>query len=379
MAAPPANRRRRLAIIGASARAAAQSALRAGFEVVTADLFADRDLISVTSATRIDDYPVDLPPWLAQCEADAWLYTGALENQPDLIDRMAQVKPLWGNQGAAIRAARDHSTLRAELSKTGLHYPEAFSSGGDVPLTGEWLAKTRRGSSGSGVWVLDSPAAWQRATQENAEIERRLTQGYPASAVFVLNGAHSMMLGVTQQLVGPALSGALPFQYAGSIHPCVLSEIALKQLANLQGLLANRLGLRGLVNVDLWIDGDRVSVLEVNPRYSASMELLERATGQSAIARHAAVFGADGRMTPGGDAAPGAVGKLILFAKREVSITPEFSDWAFSEGDLADIPLAGQTIQGGWPVLTLFSEGAHADAEALFARRVAHIEERLYA
>ena len=44
---------KKLAIVGASVRAAAFSALRAGFEVVAADLFADADLRAHCDVTRI--------------------------------------------------------------------------------------------------------------------------------------------------------------------------------------------------------------------------------------------------------------------------------------------------------------------------------------
>ena len=48
-----------LAILGASARAAAQSAIRAGLSPWCADLFADRDLCAMASVARCErhDYP----------------------------------------------------------------------------------------------------------------------------------------------------------------------------------------------------------------------------------------------------------------------------------------------------------------------------------
>ena len=54
----------RIAIVGASVRAAAASAVRAGFSVAAADLFADEDLREIADATRIRDYPDGLADWL---------------------------------------------------------------------------------------------------------------------------------------------------------------------------------------------------------------------------------------------------------------------------------------------------------------------------
>ncbi|MBW3539720.1 MAG: hypothetical protein KY476_05570, partial [Planctomycetes bacterium] len=48
---------RSLLIAGASARAAAQSAVRSGWSVTALDLFADRDLAATCEAVRVESYP----------------------------------------------------------------------------------------------------------------------------------------------------------------------------------------------------------------------------------------------------------------------------------------------------------------------------------
>jgi len=53
-----------IAIIGASARAAAFSVLRSGRQAVAADLFADADLQQKCRVTRISPYPEGLLDWL---------------------------------------------------------------------------------------------------------------------------------------------------------------------------------------------------------------------------------------------------------------------------------------------------------------------------
>jgi uncharacterized protein len=96
MGRPPST----LAVVGASVRAAAASAVHAGLKAVAADLFADLDLQRVARATRIGRYPKGLLAWLKAMEPkpDAWMYGGALENHPDLVDAMAQLCPLLGRR-----------------------------------------------------------------------------------------------------------------------------------------------------------------------------------------------------------------------------------------------------------------------------------------
>jgi predicted ATP-grasp superfamily ATP-dependent carboligase len=364
-----------VAIVGASVRAAAQSALRAGFDVVAADMFADEDLRRLCPATRIADYPEGLVAWLRSVDADAWFYTGALENHPDLIDELARIKPLWGNAGRAIQSVRDHAQLCKALTRAGLGFPKTCSSAAGLPLDGSWLCKTHRGSSGSGVWVLDGAAALDRTGSEGAEFQRRLDlgSGKPASVIYFFGEGDARTLGVTQQIIGCPLTGAAPFQYAGSLGPLRVASHVAEQLDALRDLLVETFQLCGVVGVDLWIDDERAWVLEVNPRYTASVELLERATGVPAFGLIKDCVETDS-----------TVGKLILFAKREVTVSASFSNWALAQSAqepwpaLADIPAAGEAIPSGAPVLTLFAKGLELDVESLFAERVAQVERRLY-
>src|SRR5262245_689082 len=97
-----------LLILGASARAAAGSAIRAGFSPWCADLFADADLRRMASVVRcpIENYPAGFIEILRAAPDAPWIYTGALENHPNLIRRLSQLRPLWGNGASALRSAR---------------------------------------------------------------------------------------------------------------------------------------------------------------------------------------------------------------------------------------------------------------------------------
>src|ERR1700733_2287062 len=89
-----------LLIFGASARAAAFSALRAGLQPWCADLFADLDLAYCSRVTRVPgkEYPHAFLSLLQEAPPGPWMYAGGLENHPDLVEQMAQARPLWGNK-----------------------------------------------------------------------------------------------------------------------------------------------------------------------------------------------------------------------------------------------------------------------------------------
>ena len=380
------HRLRKLAIVGASTRAAAFSALRAEFEVVAADLFADADLQRACRAERIAGYPEALANWLAATPCDAWMYTGALENHPELVDRMAAIKPLLGNKGDALRNSRDPLRLQQALRAASVGFPDTTTSPAGLPLDGSWLCKTYRGASGAGVWQLRGDAALTRGVQSHAFFQR-YAEGTPASATFAAFENDSLLLGVTRQLLGPGTSGAERWRYRGSIGMLPISVAVNQQLAALGKALSGGMSLRGLVGVDLVVDGDRIWVIEINPRYSASVEIVERASGLSAIAAHVAACTKTELAPPTlEDHAVYEVlhGKAVLYARRETVINESFFRWALERTsvdpagcDLADISPVGTRIPAGGPVLTVFGSGRNC--EQILDERLAEVERRLYA
>jgi predicted ATP-grasp superfamily ATP-dependent carboligase len=379
----------KLAIVGASARAAAFSALRAGYEVVAADLFADADLERLCPASRITGYPEGFADWLATTDCDGWLYTGGVENHPQLVDRMAQLRPLLGTAGAALHEVRNPERLQRVLTRDGLNFPETCFTADGLPLDGSWLCKTYRAAGGAGVWRLDGAVARERADSERAVFQRHIP-GDAYAATFVANsGGEAMLLGVTRQFVG--WNPAKPWQYVGSVGPLSLAVGLLRQIKSMGAVLSTEFNLRGVFGVDFIIDGGDAWIVEVNPRYTASVEVLERAAGKSAISIHVPYCGpyrpAAGLRSTGRPfltASSRVHGKAIVFAPQTVRISPSFFKWTMEQTKsadtdpwLADLPNEGEEIAEGRPILTVFSSGATVDeCEHALRRNVAMIEWR---
>jgi len=374
-----------IAVVGASARAAAFSILRTGRSAPTADLFADADLAQYCPTTKISPYPEGIADWLAATNVDAWLYTGALENHPDLVDRLATIRPLLGNSGEALRRCRDPWELQTVLRKNGLYFPETRAPGARLPTEGSWLCKTYRASSGSGVWELAGEDSRQQAIASRAWFQKQI-EGQHASVVFALADTWTTTLGMTAQWVGASAARAAKFQYAGShgMSPSISPAIR-EQIKTLAHVLADQFQLRGLVGVDLVLDSQRAWILEINPRYTASVEVIERNSGVSAIEAHVAAchgtaLDCERKENPTGQ----SHGKAILYAKQAVVINADFFTWAMAQAGygldsrLADIPELGSTIPSGRPVLTVFASAPAAETEQRLRQRIAEVETQLY-
>jgi predicted ATP-grasp superfamily ATP-dependent carboligase len=215
--------------------------------------------------------------------------------------------------------------------------------------------------------------------------------------VFIAADGAATLLGVTRQLVGEDWLGAHGFQYAGSIGPLPVDDAMRATIERIGNVLAERFELVGLFGVDLIVNSDGVWTLEVNPRYTASVEIVERAAAVNAIEFHARAFRAyesarAGRSSApiGGEDAPArsesrTCGKAILFAKREVVLSNDFAQFALTHAlktpwpTLADISPAGTLIESGRPILTIFAEGASVDdVEQQLRARVPELEKQIY-
>src|SRR5215471_13660301 len=99
-----------LIIVGASTRAAAFSALRAGLKPWCIDLFADADLRAKCPVMQIprQQYPHGLAEMIRQhAPPGPWMYTGGLENYPQVLHEISQDRFLLGAGEITVQQVRD--------------------------------------------------------------------------------------------------------------------------------------------------------------------------------------------------------------------------------------------------------------------------------
>ena len=388
---------------------------------MAADCFRDADLAQHCSATQITGFPHNLAPWLTEQARTrpglVWCYTGALENHPHLIDRMAHVAQLAGNPGEQLRAVRSPGKLAAALAAADLKFPETRMTADGVPRDGSWLAKTYRGASGSGVAELRS-----KPLPRGAACQRRVP-GTPCAAVYIGDGKTAVCLGVTRQLIGEAWTGGGPFQYCGSIGPIHVDQVIEAEIDRLGIALVDAFELKGLFGVDFLLNNEGVWTVEVNPRYTASVEVLEAAYEISAMPWH---FDAcDGRLcanelradcreqglrsgvrdfqrshqiqdvrksrkpglTPRADhtvESARSVGKAIVFASVNCQVSEDLAARMLSTSSLqnrfgwGDVPRGGTVIPAGHPIATAFAAAESCDAvELQLQRQVADLQRQV--
>ena len=353
-------------IAGVSTRALAESAARAGYRVSAVDPFGDVDLRAVAEVVPLRPFTADGAARAARSvPARLLAYTSNLENHPDAVAELARGRRLLGNPPDVLARVRHPLQLARAVAADGFPAPRTRASTPPHARDGRrWLLKPRRSGGGHGT------IAWRRGrgVPRGWYLQERIA-GSAGSIVFAADGRGITPLGLTRQLAGEPAFGAWGFRYCGSLLASGAGALfaredeLFRRAVELARSITRAFGLRGLNGLDFIASGGVPFPIEVNPRYSASMELVERAGGPSLFGIH--VDACAGRLGETPAAAPDVLGKAIVFARRAVRI----GDPARWKVDLADVPHPGERIGAGRPICTVFARGrtAHACRTALAA------------
>jgi predicted ATP-grasp superfamily ATP-dependent carboligase len=339
-------------IVALSGRALAQSARAAGMAPVVLDAFADLDTqAAARAAVRV---PVDRR-WrfrrgalLAAAARAApppvpLVWGSGFERAPELLAELARGRPLWGCPPAVVRAAKDPLGFAAAAQALGIPHPDTRAEP-PADVRG-WLCK-RSGAAGGG----HVRRAWGRGRPKGRGwYWQRVARGQPVSALVAGNGLAARALGFSEQWASP-LPGRR-FRFAGVLAPAALSAVAGERLGDAAARLAAHYGVVGLASVDALVDGDAVTVLELNPRPGAALEALELAHGVNLFALHRAA--SLGELPAALPLTERFAGTEIAYAARTLVVADGFAwpDWA------GDRTPGGCTVPAGRPVCTVRATG----------------------
>ena len=396
----------RVVIVGVSTRAAAESAARAGFDVTAIDAFADVDQHPAVLARALPgSFTARAAAEAARdVECDAVAYLANFENHPVAVRALRANRALWGNPPEVLQRVRDPILVAQTLSKVGFAAPKVrltaaptteerssqvasgFSRTSQAtvrpqagPATEEWVVKPMASGGGHGS------RRWHRgdAVPRGSYLQQFL-DGAPGSVVFAAAGGRATPPEVFQQLIGDPAFGASGFQYCGNIlaadgDPQFAGDAPIVDAAcALAGAAADAFGLVGVNGIDFIARDAIPHVVEINPRWCASMELVERAYGLSVFGAHASACAAgtlpDFDLARARRNARAALGKAVVFARHDVTVgdTRAWSDDTDDDAPpcVRDIPRTGTRIGAGRPICTVFADASTAAAcyAALVAR-----------
>jgi predicted ATP-grasp superfamily ATP-dependent carboligase len=333
-------------------RPLAESAASFGHDICVVDACADRDTLKACAGRlvrldgplpwQIDATALQLALRTAQGRFAPGGFAGIIpgsgfEAQPELLDVLAASAPIAGCEASTLHAVRQPRRWFELLDGVGAPHPAVrFDSAPKLPAG--WLVKS---SGGSGGWHI---RAWQpEMTTVANDYFQQFTPGRPASALFLADGRNSRVIGWQWQRL--ASSAKLPWRYGGVLVAPDLAPALRERVADLCSAIVKRVPLRGLASLDFLVDGEGFSVLELNPRPTASIGLYPQHDFLDLQVRASA-----GEMPEiAQDKNTEIAGEAVLYAAKfsPIASTFRWPEWC------RDIPAGESRIASGQPICSV--------------------------
>ncbi len=380
----------RIAVVGVSARAACWSVIRAGLTACAYDQFCDLDFPPGCDV-RLFSSRESLRSSMKGClkpRNEFCLPVGGWENDTEIGQHLESDYSLLNTNCFATKLSRDPFLIQQILQNANLPGLKVRTAGpGDQ--SEKWIRKPLAGTGGIGIKTVLS------ATDKvDADCyDQQFTQGDSYAAVFFASKTGPIkLLGITKQIIGSEELPDRPYAYAGSIGPVFAgnnpAEVEIRDtLQQMADALNSRIEFYGLVCFDFVLSRNVPYLVEINPRYSASIELLELALQESFLRLFfdSAVLGEQSDVSQNESIATLShsgfskrIGKTILYAWQEMKL-PDDWDWNRSACMLnknkqswkygpwtvpviSDLPAPGTSFSVGDPVCTIWTE--HRDIQS---------------
>jgi len=376
-------------VVGASVRALMESAAESGQDVTGLDFFGDVDAgwqgkaMSLTGDYGLKPTVGNLLEAARGISCETLVYTSGPENTPEGLAYWEDLGQLGGNSIAALTKVRNPWELRASLGKIGARMPPFFAVKEWTPPSPPktWLLKPLDRGGGHGIEVLPPNKEAAEAVLSGLKQPARYRieeyqAGIPGSVTFLANGHEAVVLGSSRQLAGTRARNRT-FLYQGNIVPLDLSGMMTsktfaEEITQVIRQLTEDFALRGINTLDFIINGGGICFLELNPRWSASVELIEKSLDQRFFSWHlAASAGADLTVLRKylelitiklGRFARSRIfwGKRIVYTQAPgmvVKYDNRVLRSLYRQG-VRDIPREGTRLEKGQPICTVLAEGS---------------------
>jgi predicted ATP-grasp superfamily ATP-dependent carboligase len=154
-----------------------------------------------------------------------------------------------------------------------------------------WVLKSYQSVGGQGVhdWPIDSASTSHRLADDsqNCYLQQK-QEGTGVGVTFLTSDFGTILLGGAESGFEDTQRFMPKYTYRGSIGPYQWSETFLARLRSFGQRVGSEARILGLWQADFIVNPEFISLLEINPRWSASMELLDVAMEERLVGWHVA-------------------------------------------------------------------------------------------
>jgi len=374
----------RLLLLGLDLVALAKSARSAGFEVFAVDYFGDYDLVSLCdnyktvvkqmagkSCGRIQDifYPEVLihltKEILKENSVDAVLLSSGLDDSFEVLEELEEIAPILGNKSEIFRKVRDKHSFFNEIKRLNLPCPETAvvknfeetrKAAKDIgyPV----IVKPSKGFAGLGVKKAENINELKDcfkfvSSLDNEIVVQKYISGVHASISLISSSNKVRALTINKQLLGIKEAGqSEPFGFCGNIVPFDISFDTRQKCLYISQKIAQHFNLKGSNGVDIVIsEKEKLPyIIEVNPRFQATLECVEHILGLNIVKLHIAAC-LNNHLPNISYKERKYCTRLILFAKDRVKVMN-----LTNLNEIRDIPYPGAIIEKGEPLCSVVVE-----------------------
>ena len=309
------------------------------------DHFCDADLRkAVIAYDRFDELaslPIKIGEMCRRYSIDAVIPTSGAENLTGLP------APVLGSSPAVAARYLDKGYTQKWFESLQIPVPPLVRPG-EFPA----MLKALKGSGGWRNTIVhsdDDISAWKDLFPDEPFILQRIVDGIPASVCCVAAGGKARALAVNRQIMRGC--GPYRFGFCGSVTP--FDTPGKDEMIRYAELAAARSGCIGVLGIDFMVCSDAVYAIELNPRFVATLDTIESATGINLVDLH--INACKGEVPESMPVPVQYAVRRILFADRSFTLTQDLSHL---QPHVADVPVTPAEFEEGGAVISVFGSGS---------------------
>lgn len=334
----------RVLVAGFATRHVVQSAHRAGYAVYAIDHFCDQDLGWYAKECMIFQELDEIGEKVADM---AHLHSIDILVVTSGAEEIAAPIPLYGTPPRQVERYLDKLEIQRFLEEHRFPAPP-LAAAGEYPA----MLKPRRGAGGWRNQVVqnaDEEARWLELFGDHPHIAQRVVSGTATSVSCLADGSRARAVAANRQLLRG--EGNRQYGFSGSLTPLPNHPLSARMI-RLAEEIAGASGCSGSIGVD-FVLGEDAFAIEINPRFQATLDTVEMATGLNLFRLH--LDACRGRLPECVPLPSRFAVRRILFAERDRTIR---ADLASLSPLVADIPWPGTEVEEGQAIVSLYGWGA---------------------
>lgn len=332
----------RVLVAGFATRHVVQSAFRAGYAVCAVDHFCDQDLDWYTQDRKkfdeLEELPAALEEMSSRHQFDMLIVTSGAEDLPTDLS-------LCGTSREKIARFLDKLDTQAFFEELGVPVPGLMREG-EYPA----MIKPRRGAGGWRNAIISSTedlVTWRGLYPDVPYLLQEVVDGIPSSVCCVADGSRARAITTNEQILRGESGSS--FGFSGSITP--FNHRGRNHLITLAEKIAAASGCRGTIGVD-FVCGTKTCAIEINPRFQATVDTVEQATGSNMFQLH--VDACRGLLPESLPRPTRFAARSILFADRDLTVR---SNLARLFPIVADIPYPDAFFEKEQAIVSIYGWG----------------------